>query len=341
MNPIIVKGKRNEALVYAGAIERSCEDQILTYLNHPLFEDTTVRIMPDAHPGAGTIVGFTATMNSYAAPSLIGGDIGCGVSAYNIGAGSLPFDKLDRYIRAHIPFGVAVRNEAYPALEAVYDAMPARGELPFRDFKRGIRKLTEARGLFLPRILAGIGTLGGGNHFIELDRDEERNRWLVIHSGSRALGLVIARHHEREALRASPPDSSIKYLAGPDAQSYYADVRIAQVYAALNRSLMARLIIEGFFKEDLSRLEYIETTHNYLDFKRGMVRKGAISAEAGEPAVIPFSMAEGGIIGIGAGNPAWNYSAPHGAGRKLTRSQAKGLSMDEYRKRTRGIWSST
>jgi RNA-splicing ligase RtcB len=339
--PIVVKGTCNEALVYARAIERSCEDQLLTYLNHPLFKDTVVRIMPDTHAGKGTIVGFTATCGAWAVPALIGGDIGCGISAYNIGPGNLPFDKLDRFIRAHIPCGTDIRDSVYPALEEVYETARSSAALPFRDFKRRLRDLSEERGLFLPRILAALGTMGGGNHFIEIDQDEARNRWLLIHSGSRALGLVAARHHERAACLASPPESPLKYLAGPEAEAYYHDVKTAHIYAALNRRLMAHLIIEKFFKEGLSGLECIETAHNYLDFEQGIVRKGAISARAGEQAVIPFSMSEGGVIGIGKGNPAWNYSAPHGAGRKLTRSQAKGLSMDEYRKRTKGIWSST
>ena len=337
MNPILVKGSCNTALVYARAIEQGCEDQLLVYLNQPAFANTKVRIMPDMHPGKGALVGFTATCNDYAVPALIGVDIGCGISAYKLGRGKLPFDKLDSFLCKNIPAGIETRKNMDERAEKVY---PYSAEMPFSDFKRDIREICEAQEQNLQRVLCGLGTLGGGNHFIEIDQDEEHNRWLLIHTGSRNFGLLIAEHHIDLAISKTPPENSIKYLEGEDAQAYYRDMKTAQRYAEVNRALIAAIIIEDFFKESMENVERIETVHNYIDFKEKIVRKGAVSAQKDQPVVIPFSMSEGAIIGLGKGNPEWNYSAPHGSGRKLTRTQAKGLSMDEYRKRMRGIWSS-
>jgi len=339
LNPILVKGICNEALVYAKAIEQGCEDQLLSYLNQEIFADTKVRIMPDMHPGKGSIVGFTATCNEYAVPAIIGVDIGCGICAYKLGKGKLPFDKLDNFIHKHIPAGIEVRECMEERVEKVY-ALTNVG-LSFTDFKAAIREVCQKQEQNIQRVFASLGTLGGGNHFIEIDVDEEHNRWLVIHSGSRNFGLRIAEYHNAVAISKTQGEMPIKYLSNEDAQSYYRDMRIAQRYAELNRMLMAMIIIEDFFKEDFESIEKIETVHNYIDFKERIVRKGAVSAQKGERLIIPFSMSEGAVIGNGLGNADWNYSAPHGAGRKLTRSQAKGLSLDEYRKRMKGVWSST
>ena len=339
LNPILVKGICNEALVYAKAIEQGCEDQLLSYLNQEIFADTKVRIMPDMHPGKGSIVGFTATCNEYAVPAIIGVDIGCGICAYKLGKGKLPFDKLDNFIHKHIPAGIEVRECLEERVEKVY-ALTNVG-LSFTDFKAAIREVCQKQEQNIQRVFASLGTLGGGNHFIEIDVDEEHNRWLVIHSGSRNFGLRIAEYHNAVAISKTQGEMPIKYLSNEDAQSYYRDMRIAQRYAELNRMLMAMIIIEDFFKEDFESIEKIETVHNYIDFKERIVRKGAVSAQKGERLIIPFSMSEGAVIGNGLGNADWNYSAPHGAGRKLTRSQAKGLSLDEYRKRMKGVWSST
>jgi RNA-splicing ligase RtcB len=342
INPIVVKGKHNEALVFVKAIEANAEDRLRQYLDHPAFAGTQTRIMPDVHLGKGTVVGFTAThpAGTPLIPAIIGVDIGCGVCACNLGPGNLRFDKLDVFIRKNIPTGMDVRASLHEKLDAALafvtlDTTPAA-------FKNELRTLCDKQRHTPERIFASLGTLGGGNHFIEVDRDEDNNRWLLIHSGSRILGARTAEYHEVVALRETPDESPLKYLCDTFADDYLADMRLVQRYALVNRVLMAMSIAEDFFKRDMGETEFRDSVHNYVDFGDGVVRKGAISAHKDEPVVIPFSMSEGAILGRGKGNAAWNDSAPHGAGRKLSRKQAhSGLSLDEYRKRMRGIWSTT
>jgi RNA-splicing ligase RtcB len=343
---ITVKGKHNEAIVYAKAIEANCENMISQYLDHPVFSGTKVRIMPDVHVGKGTVIGFTATFNSHVIPSTIGVDIGCGVCAYNLGKGKLKFDKLDEFIRKNIPSGMKVRptfHEKYEKIVAFVSGYE-KGQY-FSDaakFKTLIEELAIKEGYEPGRMLLALGTLGGGNHFIEIDKDSDNNRWLLIHSGSRNLGKCTAEYHEAIAIKETDKESPIKYLSGNMAEEYLHDMTIMQHYARINRALMAATIIEGFFKLPIEEVEHRESVHNYLDFSDNIIRKGAISAHKEEAVIIPFSMAEGAILGRGKGNEEWNNSAPHGAGRKLSRGQAKqGLSLDEFRKEMRNIWSST
>jgi RNA-splicing ligase RtcB len=206
-------------------------------------------------------------------------------------------------------------------------------------FKNEIRNLCEKQGRNPERIFASLGTLGGGNHFIEIDVDENHNRWLLIHSGSRIFGAYTAEYHETLALRETDAESPIKYLSGAYADGYLGDTRVVQHYARVNRALMAQTIAE-FFKVDIRETEYYDCVHNYIDTDNSIIRKGAISAKKDEPVIIPFSMAEGAILGHGKGNPDWNCSAPHGSGRKKARTDARSLSLDEYRKEMKGIWSS-
>jgi RNA-splicing ligase RtcB len=343
--PIAVRGRYNEAVVYAKALEANCEDKIRQYLDHPSFAGTRVRIMPDVHLGKGTVVGFTATAGSLVIPSIIGVDIGCGVCACNLGRGNLRFDKLDSFIRKNIPSGMAVRSELHEKLENVsaFAAEPG-GTLPYTatQFKNALRELCKKQRHTPERIFASLGTLGGGNHFIEVGIDSQHNRWLLIHSGSRILGARTAEYHEILALRETDEESPVKYLSGSYADDYRSDTALVQYYARINRMLMVSAIAEGFFKIDMAKTEYRDSMHNYLDTAGLIVRKGAISARQGEKVVIPFSMSEGAVLGCGRGNEEWNNSAPHGAGRKVSRTQARqGFSLDEYRKEMRGIWSST
>ncbi|GHT79790.1 RNA-splicing ligase RtcB [Spirochaetia bacterium] len=341
--PIIVTGKYNEALVYAKALETTCENKILQYLNHPAFAGTKVRVMPDVHLGKTTVIGWTATYGALVIPSIIGLDIGCGVCVCNLGKGNLRFDKLDAFIRKNIPSGQDVRSSLHEDLDAMNGlAAQSFGMIEPADtgrFKNEIRNLCEKQGHNPERIFASLGTLGGGNHFIEIDIDENHNRWLLIHSGSRILGAYTAEYHETLALRETDADSPIKYLSGKYADDYLTDLRMVQHYARVNRALMAQTIAR-FFKVDIRETEYRDCVHNYIDTDNSIIRKGAISAKKGEPVVIPFSMSEGAILGHGKGNPDWNNSAPHGSGRKKARTDARSLSLDEYRKEMRGIWSS-
>jgi len=349
VKPILVKGKYNEALVYAKALESTCENKIRQYLDHPAFAGTTVRIMPDVHLGKGTVIGWTASYDSLVIPSVIGLDIGCGICTCNLGRGKLAFDKLDKYIRKNIPSGQEVRSSLHEALADmnVFTTQNSGDtELSNTDkFKNEIRRLCEKQGKNPERIFASLGTLGGGNHFIEVDIDENHNRWLLIHSGSRIFGAYTAEYHEILALRETSnhyfgAESPIKYLSGDYADDYLADLHVVQHYAAVNRALMAQSIAKGFFDIDIHETEYRDCVHNYIDTEASIIRKGAISAKKDEKVIIPFSMAEGAILGKGKGNAAWNNSAPHGSGRKKARSDARSLSLDEYRKEMRGIWSS-
>jgi RNA-splicing ligase RtcB len=342
--PITVKGRYNEAVVYAKALEANCEDKLRQYLDHPAFAGTRVRIMPDAHLGKGTVVGFTASVGDLVIPSVIGVDIGCGVCACNLGRGKLRFDKLDAFIRKNIPSGMEVRSELHEKLESVCAFVAKNGGLfsNAAQLKNAVRGLCEKQKHTPDRALASLGTLGGGNHFIEVDTDSRHNRWLLIHSGSRILGARTAEYHEIIALRETDEESPIKYLSGNSAEDYRADMALVQQYARINRMLMAATIVEGFFKAAMEDTEYLDSMHNYLDAGDAIVRKGAISARKDEKVVIPFSMSEGAVLGHGRGNREWNSSAPHGAGRKVSRAQArKGLSLDEYRKQMRKVWSST
>jgi RNA-splicing ligase RtcB len=335
---ITINGKYNTALVHAKAVEMKCEDQILQYLDHPMFADTKVRIMPDVHLAKGATVGFTATCNEYVVPAIIGVDIGCGVSAYNLGVGNVAFDKLDKYIRKHIPFGRDVNPTAHELLEEVYKYIPDTG-MGFDLFMGRVSDIAKKVRLSVGRAFGAIGTLGGGNHFIEIDTDKHKQRWLLIHTGSRGFGLYVSKYHQELAGKRTSKDSSLKFLTGPAANSYVADMKIAQLYARVNRALIAFQIGCDFFKLAHNKFKAIESIHNYIDFEHKIIRKGAISAQKDEQLVIPFSMADGAIIGVGKGNSEWNYSAPHGSGRKMSRTKAKELSMDEYRKRMKGIWS--
>ena len=344
VKPIIVKGKYNEALVYAKALESTCENKIRQYLDHPAFAGTIVRIMPDVHLGKGTVIGWTASYGSLIIPSVIGLDIGCGVCACNLGRGKLAFDKLDKFIRKNIPAGQAVRSslhESFNEMNGFYAGIKGETGLSDTDkLKTEIQKICKKQGKSPERVFASLGTLGGGNHFIEVDIDENNNRWLLIHSGSRIFGANTAEYHEILALRDTDPESPIKYLSGVFAEDYLSDLRIVQHYAAVNRALMAHSIARGFFDVDIRETEYRDCVHNYVDIDNSIIRKGAISAKKDEALIIPFSMAEGAVLGRGKGNIAWNNSAPHGSGRKKNRTDARSLSLDEYRKEMRGIWSS-
>ncbi|MDR0503553.1 MAG: RtcB family protein [Treponema sp.] len=344
VNPIIVKGKYNEAVVYAKALESSCENKIRNYLDHGAFAGTAVRIMPDVHSGKSTVIGWTATYNDLVIPSVIGLDIGCGVCACNLGRGKLAFDKLDKFIRKNIPSGQAVRSSLHEAMDEVnIFASLWSNDTVLSDtgrFKNEIRRLCEKQGKNPERVFASLGSLGGGNHFIEIDIDENHNRWLLIHSGSRIFGAHTAEYHEIIALRETDAESLVKYLKSACADDYLADLHIVQRYALVNRALMAWSITKGFFGADIREIEYIDCAHNFIDTDASIIRKGAISAKKDEPVIIPFSMAEGAVLGKGKGNASWNYSAPHGSGRKKARTDARSLSLDEYRKEMRGIWSS-
>jgi RNA-splicing ligase RtcB len=223
-------------------------------------------------------------------------------------------------------------------LEEAYGYVDGAG-MTFNEFTAEVSDL--ARRLKIPaiKVFPSLGTLGGGNHFIEVDKDKDKCRWLLIHTGSRGFGAHVAFHYQDLATKRTHPDSPLKFLSGPAAEAYIRDMTTAQLYARVNRSLIAFQIGCDFFKVAHGKLKAVESIHNYIDFEHKIIRKGAISARKGEKTVIPFSMADGAILGVGKGNAEWNFSAPHGSGRKMSRTRAKELSVEEYRRQMKNVWS--
>ena len=360
------QGKFGSAIVFNDLVEESAASQIIALMNHPISEDAHVRVMPDVHAGAGCVIGYTAKLTDKVVPNLIGVDIGCGMLSFKLGLRTEigeDFNKLDLEIRRGVPSGRDVRNKEYKDLDSIFAKKVAPGSIfdNFAFFSSCVQAICKVQGQNFDRAIKSIGTLGGGNHFIELGEDADGYLWLTIHSGSRNLGKRIAEYHQKiaenkilgpdedefkrqveiikltkhgkgieqaiEALRTGMSKrgkrSGLEYLEYSDKDAYVHDMDVAQTYARLNRMVMAYEIVHYFYKLDFFKTEMIESIHNYINFQDKVVRKGAISAHEGERVIIPFNMADGLIIGKGKGNEDWNNSAPHGAGRMMSRSEAK------------------
>lgn len=355
MEKILVQGKYNSAKVYASIVEQEALDQIQKLCNQEWVKDSHIAIMPDTHAGAGCTIGTSMVLNGKVCPNLVGVDIGCGMLVVELGYIDIDFDKFDKAIYNLVPAGSNVHEtqiKDFPMLNNIY--------APIKDKDYIVRSL---------------GTLGGGNHFIELDKDELDNKYLVIHSGSRHLGVEVAKYWQSvaesksslsfEAMSAelikeykkegkfkeiqsaleelkskyNKPDLSLAYLEGSDYENYLSDMKIAQDYAKMNRELIAERLIEemGWIK-----IRSWSTIHNYIDLEHGILRKGAISAYKGEKVIIPMNMRDGSLICFGKGNKEWNCSAPHGAGRLMSRSAArKNLSIEDYNNSMEHIYSSS
>ena len=349
--------------IFTENIEPEALNQIYTLVKQPAFRECKVRIMPDVHAGAGCVIGFTTDLGDKVIPNIVGVDIGCGMLTVELGRVDIDFAALDAAIRRRVPSG---RN--------VHDGRCVRFE--------GLRQLRCRQELKSPeRLECSIGTLGGGNHFIEIDCDTEGTKYLIIHSGSRNLGKQVAEYYKRLAVEAMQGKDKLSemqerliadykargrkgeiqkaikelrgrfssnplgipkelcYLTGSSREDYLHDMKICQRFAAENRAQIARAILEemGF-----SPFRSFETIHNYIEFGSNMVRKGAISAKAGETVLIPINMRDGCIIGVGKGNPDWNCSAPHGAGRIMSRSKAKEtVSLADFEESMRDIFTTS
>jgi len=273
-------------------------------------------------------------------PNLIGVDIGCGVLGINLGKlKNLDYSVLDNFIRKNIPASFSVRDSIHPDWSGLFEEIESLDAASFRDSIKGICK---EEGQDYERVMRSLGSLGGGNHFIELDQDSRDNLWLLVHSGSRNFGLRIAEYYQKRAREICGKMDQLEYLTGKEMQAYISDMRTAQSYARLNRRLILQEILKGFIKVQGSGLPVIESVHNYIDFSDSIIRKGAISAKKDESVIIPLSMADGTILGLGKGNRDWNYSAPHGAGRRLSRTQAKAsINLNEFRNRMEGIFTTS
>lgn len=342
-----------EVKVFAETFEYEAYEQIKALANYEAYRDSVIRIMPDAHAGKGCTVGTTMTIKDKVTPNLVGVDIGCGMLTVELRDKQIDCAKLDAVIREKVPNGFNIHE---------------RPKSAFR-----FDELRCAKHVDLERALHSIGSLGGGNHFIEVDYSEKEDKYyLVIHTGSRKLGGDVCKYYqdlafqgmnemkkvrnalidklkaegrekdiqaEIKKLKKPSANKELAHLSGNDFLDYLHDMEMVQAFAVLNRKTIADIIIRemGFHEADR-----FETIHNYIDFTRLILRKGAVSAEFGERLLIPINMRDGSLICIGKGSPDWNYSAPHGAGRLMSRSRAKEmLSMEEFRNSMDGIYTTS
>ena len=353
--------------IFTKNVEQEAVDQIELLLAQDAFKDCKVRIMPDVHAGKGCVIGFTADLGNKVIPNIVGVDIGCGMLCVSLGQRDIDFDKLDKVIRSYVPSGRDVHEGRIIRFEELQDLKCYR---ELRDTKR---------------IERSIGTLGGGNHFIEVDVAEDGYKYLVIHTGSRNLGKQVADYYQNLAFelmsskdklyeeqdrlikeyKATGRKSEIQnaiaelhrnfkavnpnipkdlcYLEGKYREDYLHDMRICQKFAYMNRVMIAQIICNHMgWGVDADMPDYFECIHNYIDHDSNIVRKGAISAKYGEKVLIPINMRDGCIIGTGKGNEDWNCSAPHGAGRVMSRTKAKELvSLEEFERSMDGIYTTS
>ncbi|MBU1220802.1 RtcB family protein [Myxococcota bacterium] len=331
---MLIQGKLTKAAVFAIEMDEYTTNQLMSMLENPVFEDARVAIMPDVHAGKGTLVGLTTTFNRLIAPAVIGSDIGCGILAVNTGLEAVDYPKFDTFVRRNIRIGHSINKN--PRFDYF---------TPEDSLKRLIDEICPE---MEDRVLRSVGTLGGGNHFLELDKDSSGSIWLVIHSGSRTLGQQVCDFYlkkAREWFRKNYNSEEIPWRlefmpVDEGGEEYLKHMAITQQYAVLNRNVMAYVILSEYFGLDPSVLETVSSIHNYFNFEDNVVRKGAISAHKGEKLIIPLNMRDGAIMGIGKGNPEWNNSAPHGAGRMLSRMQAKkAVSIEDFQKSMEGIFT--
>lgn len=354
-----LKGKYNTAKVYTDVIDSESIAQIILLCSQEFTKGLQIRMMPDVHAGSGCTIGTTMTIDDKIVPNLVGVDIGCGMETVRLKEKELDLEKLDRLIYDRIPSGFAIREKNHAYVK-----------------KLKLQDLRCLKHIDVLRAEKSLGTLGGGNHFIEVDRDEEGNLYFVIHSGSRHLGLEVAKFYqnagyhslnkssykdvqnlittlkkqgrEREiegsvkklkATKTTNIPKDLAYVEGQLFENYIHDMKIIQEFAMLNRKAMMEELVQGM---KVHVEEEFTTIHNYLDTENKILRKGAVSAQKGEKLLIPINMRDGSLICIGKGNPDWNYSAPHGAGRLMSRSKAKEkFSVEEYEKQMQGIYSTS
>ncbi len=328
---LLIEGKYNTAKVFTDIIEEGAASQIQTLCNQEFVKGSKIRIMPDVHAGVGCTIGTTMIIKDKVVPNLVGVDIGCGMETILIKNKQLDLQKLDELIYQRIPSGFSIRRTPHHYNEKI-----------------DLTKLRCLKAINLDRAQKSIGTLGGGNHFIEVNKDDEGNLYIVVHSGSRHLGLEVANYYQKagyQQLRKKGKDahknipSSLAYVTGSLFDDYIHDMKIVQRFAKLNRKAIVDEIVEGM-KIDI--IEQFTTIHNYIDTDAMILRKGAVSAKKGEQFLVPINMRDGSLICIGKGNADWNYSAPHGAGRLMSRKKAKEtFTLSEYKKQMKDIYTTS
>ena len=352
-----LNGKNNTAKVFTDNVDELTISQIIGMLNEPFTKGSKIRIMPDTHAGKGSVIGTTMTITDKVVPNLVGVDIGCGMlcTELNVKKEDIDFIKLDKVIHKFVPSGMNIRQKQHVLSTSI----------PFEDVRAPFT---------LERAQKSVGTLGGGNHFIELNEGSDGKIYLVIHSGSRNLGKQIAEYYQDVAfkslsnqsdktnqvieqlkkegrhseissaikkLKAERPiiNKALAYVTGKDMDDYLNDVRIAQDYAFVNRIAMSTVIMQEM---GWTENNWFDTIHNYIDIENMILRKGAISAQKDEVVIIPMNMRDGSIIAVGKGNPDWNYSAPHGAGRIMSRSKAKEqVKFEDFVDTMKGVWTTS
>jgi RNA-splicing ligase RtcB len=327
---IEINGKYGGAKIFTNNIDEKVSNQINQMLESPVAIGANMRIMPDVHFGAGCVIGTTMKIVDKVVPNFVGVDIGCGVLVQNIGRTGIDLERLDKVVRKNIPSGFEIRSREHPLASCV--------NLDDLICKDGLKKFN--------RFILGIGTLGGGNHFIEIAIDEKCDNYLIIHTGSRNLGKQVADYYQNLAYRdivkrgdnyVASIEKTMAYCEGQLMQDYLHDMTICQKYASINRMAIASTIGIGM---RWSVVNEFETVHNYIDMDSMILRKGAVSAKSGELLIIPMNMMDGSLLCVGKGNPEWNYSAPHGAGRIMSRAVAREtIHIDDFKKSMNGIFT--
>lgn len=335
---IVLNGKYNHAKVMIDHVDEATQSQIIGFLNHPAFGGgRPIVIMPDCHAGVGAVIGFTMPLGEHVIPSVVGVDIGCGVYAYRLGEVSVDFADFDAYIRRTIPSGASVHDHRTTMVEFLND-----------NLDKAIQETCNRIDENYPRTQYSVGTLGGGNHFLELAQASDGAIWFAVHTGSRHFGLAVANYHQNKAkelmkkmFHGASAYRGLEFLPMDlGGTEYLDDMHVAQDFAHVNRQAIAHAIVEGYFELDLDAAQSVQSVHNFIGGD-GIIRKGAIAAREGMDVIIPLNMRDGSILARGLGNESWNYSAPHGAGRLLSRRGAKeSLSLEEFTSEMRGIWSS-
>ena len=325
---IEISGKYAKAKIFTDSIEPSAEGQIRVLCDRSFAEGSSIRVMPDVHAGKGSTIGTTMTIGDHVVPAMVGVDIGCGMETVKLKEKRLNLPELDSFIRKNIPSGREVR------------------ERPHRGHGRiDVGELRCVGKLDTRRAEKSLGTLGGGNHFIEVGKDDDGTLYLVIHSGSRNIGLQVANYYQDIAYKAAGgrEQKEVPYelatVYGKDLDHYLHDMSLMQRFAEINRQIMTEVILDGMkLKED----SCFTTVHNYIDLDARILRKGAVSAKQGETLLIPINMRDGSLICTGLGNADWNFSAPHGAGRLMSRTEAeKTFTLSAFKKEMDGIFTTS
>ena len=325
---IEIKGTYGVAKVFTDELEQSAGGQIKALCEQPFIVGSKIRIMPDVHAGKGCTIGTTMTIGDYVVPNLVGVDIGCGMLTVQLAEKRLNLPELDSFIRQNIPYGGAVRERSHRS----------HGRINLEDLR--CYKKVDTR-----RAKESLGTLGGGNHFIEVDKDDNGNLYLVIHTGSRNLGLRVAELYQKKAYNSigGRKQTEIPYelapLTGEEKENYLYDMEFMQRFAELNRRIIKEVILDGM---KLHEADSFATIHNYIDTEAMILRKGAVSAKLNERLLIPLNMRDGSLICTGLGNEDWNCSAPHGAGRRFSRRDAENsFTVSEFKKQMDGIYTTS